>query len=66
MITDALTIEDQQFFFSRKPASITVEYLDMETMNIVNTQMYIEGCLVEPVIDTSIRHISRVDLQQPY
>ena len=27
----------------KKLASITVVYLDVETMNIVNTQMYIDG-----------------------
>lgn len=34
-------------------ASITVGYLDLETMNIVNTQMYIDGYQVKLVSDTS-------------
>ena len=34
-------------------ASITVGYLDMETMNIVDTQMYIDGYQVKLVSDTS-------------
>ena len=33
--------------------SITVGYLDMETMNIVDTQMYIDGYQVKLVSDTS-------------
>ena len=37
----------------KKLASITVGYLDMETMNIVNTQMYIDGYQVKLVSDTS-------------
>ena len=32
---------------------ITVGYLDMETMNIVDTQMYIDGYQVKLVSDTS-------------
>ena len=39
--------------FRKKLASITVGYLDMETMNIVNTQMYIDGYQVKLVSDTS-------------
>ena len=37
----------------KKLASITVGYLDMETMNIVNTQMYIDGYQVKLVSDTN-------------
>ena len=37
----------------KKLASITVGYLDMETMNIVTTQMYIDGYQVKLVSDTS-------------
>ena len=33
--------------------TITVGYLDMETMNIVTTQMYIDGYQVKLVSDTS-------------
>ena len=36
-----------------KLASITVGYLDMETMNIVDMQMYIDGYQVKLVSDTS-------------
>ena len=37
----------------KKLASITVGYLDMETMNIVTTQMYIDGYQVKLISDTS-------------
>jgi len=37
----------------KKLASITVGYLDMETMNIVDTQMYIDGYQVKLVSVTS-------------
>ena len=42
-----------KFSAYKKLASITVGYLDMETMNIVNTQMYIDGYQVKLVSDTS-------------
>ena len=42
-----------KFSAYKKMASITVGYLDMETMNIVNTQMYIDGYQVKLVSDTS-------------
>lgn len=42
-----------KFAAYKKLASITVGYLDMETMNIVNTQMYIDGYQVKLVSDTS-------------
>ena len=42
-----------KFSAYKKLASITVGYLDMETMNIVTTQMYIDGYQVKPVSDTS-------------
>ena len=42
-----------KFSAYKKLASITVGYLDMETMNIVDTQMYIEGYQVKLVSDTS-------------
>ncbi len=37
----------------RKLASITVGYLDTETMNIVNTEMYIDGFKSKLAADTS-------------
>ena len=42
-----------KFSAYKKLASITVGYLDMETMNIVDTQMYIDGYQVKLVSDTS-------------
>lgn len=42
-----------KFSAYKKLASITVGYLDMETMNIVTTQMYIDGYQVKLVSDTS-------------
>ena len=42
-----------KFSAYKKLASITVGYLDLETMNIVNTQMYIDGYQVKLVSDTS-------------
>ena len=42
-----------KFSAYKELASITVGYLDMETMNIVNTQMYIDGYQVKLVSDTS-------------
>ena len=42
-----------KFSAYKKLASITVGYLDTETMNIVNTQMYIDGYQVKLVSDTS-------------
>ena len=42
-----------KFSAYKKLASITVGYLDMETMHIVNTQMYIDGYQVKLVSDTS-------------
>ena len=42
-----------KFSTYKKLASITVGYLDLETMNIVNTQMYIDGYQVKLVSDTS-------------
>ena len=38
-----------KFSAYKKLASITVGYLDMETMNIVDTQMYIDGYQVKLV-----------------
>ena len=43
-----------KFSAYKKPASITVGYLDMETMNIVDTQMYMDGYQVKLVSDTSM------------
>ena len=40
-----------KFSAYKKLASITVGYLDMETMNIVDTQMYIDGYQVKLVSD---------------
>ena len=42
-----------KFSAYKKLARITVRYLDMETMNIVDTQMYIDGYQVKLVSDTS-------------
>ena len=42
-----------KFSAYKKLTSITVGYLDMETMNIVNTRMYIDGYQVKLVSDTS-------------
>lgn len=42
-----------KFSAYKKLASITVGYLDLETMNIVDTQMYIDGYQVKLVSDTS-------------
>ena len=42
-----------KFSVYKKLASITVGYLDMETMNIVDTQVYIDGYQVKLVSDTS-------------
>ena len=42
-----------KFSAYKKLASITVGYLDLETMNIVNTQMYIDGYQVKLISDTS-------------
>ena len=42
-----------KFSAYKKLASITVGYLDMEIMNIVDTQMYIDGYQVKLVSDTS-------------
>lgn len=42
-----------KFSTYKKLASITVGYLDMETMNIADTQMYIDGHQVKLVSDTS-------------
>lgn len=42
-----------KFSVYKKLASITVGYLDMGTMNIVDTQMYIDGYQVKLVSDTS-------------
>ena len=42
-----------KFSACKKLASITVGYLDMETMNIVDTQMFINGYQVKLVSDTS-------------
>ena len=41
-----------KFSAYKKLASITVGYLDTETMNIVDTQMYIDGYQVKLVSDT--------------
>ena len=38
---------------SRRVDKMNESYLDMETMNIVNTQMYIDGYQVKLVSDTS-------------
>lgn len=46
-----------KFSAYKKLASITVGYLDMENMNIVNTQMYIDGYQVKLVSDTSYRSL---------
>ena len=42
-----------KFSVYKKLASITVGYLDMETMNIVDTQVYIDGYQMKLVSDTS-------------
>lgn len=42
-----------KFSAYKKLASITVGYLDTETINIVDTQMYIDGYQVKLVSDTS-------------
>lgn len=42
-----------KFSAYKKLASITLGYLDTETMNIVDTQMYIDGYQVKLVSDTS-------------
>lgn len=42
-----------KFSAYKKLASIMVGYLDMEAMNIVDTQMYIDGYQVKQVSDTS-------------
>ncbi|SFR92254.1 hypothetical protein [[Clostridium] aminophilum] len=42
-----------RFFVYKKLACITVEYLDMETMSPVTTQMYMDGYQVKLVHDTS-------------
>lgn len=41
-----------KFSAYKKLASITVGYLDTETMNIMDTQMYIDGYQVKLVSDT--------------
>jgi len=46
-----------KFSAYKKLASITVGYLDMETMNIVDTQMYIDGYQVKLVSDTSYGYL---------
>ena len=38
---------------ARRVDKMNESYLDMETMNIVNTQMYIDGYQVKLVSDTS-------------
>ena len=45
---------------NKKLASITVGYLDMETMNIVDTQMYIDGFKSRLAADTSYEGLREV------
>ena len=49
----AIKAREDEYMEYKKLASITVGYLDMETMNIVDTQMYIDGYQVKLVSDTS-------------
>ena len=44
----------------KKLANITVGYLDMETMNIVDTQMYIDGFKSRLAADTSYEGLRKV------